>query len=102
MVLDGRTHTKDLILFHDRTLDGWWRQEGHNLKPADLDEVIASKAARLVVGTGAHGVMKISREAEELLALHGIELIAEPTTQAWQTYNSLAGPGVVGAFHLTC
>ena len=102
MIIDGRTFKKDLVLLEDRVIEGWWRREGHKLWLADLDDVLATAPRTFVLGTGAYGVLKVTRDAEQLLQQKGIELIAEPSTRAWQTYNSLAGPGVVAAFHLTC
>ena len=36
VVIDGRAYTSDVIVFPDRVKDNWWRNEGHELCPADL------------------------------------------------------------------
>jgi hypothetical protein len=57
----------------------------------------------LVVGTGYEGLMKILSEVEELLTSKGITFIAEKTSTAYKTFNSLLKTKqVVGAFHITC
>jgi len=58
----------------------------------------------LVVGTGYYGIVKISPEVETVLKSQGIELVAQPTKEACQTFNKLlkSNRRVAGAFHLTC
>ncbi len=104
VVINGQTYTSDVIILPDRVFSSWWRQEGHQLAPADLDEVIAAQADVLVVGTGYSGLMRVLPETEAYLAEQNIQLVAEHTTDACQTYNRLlrAGRNVVAALHLTC
>ena len=72
----------------------------------DLKEVFDAdpQPQVLVVGTGYSGLMKISDEAKEAMKNRNIELIVQPTKQAYQTYNRLLGSGerAVAALHLTC
>lgn len=103
IVIDGTPHHRDVIILPDRVIAGWWRKEGHTLHPKDLESVFEAAPEVLVVGQGAHGLMRITQEAE--LALHdaGIELIALPTGQAVETYNRLRDQRAVAvALHLTC
>lgn len=104
IVINGRAYTSDVIILTDRVLSSWWRQEGHQLAPADLDEAIAAQPDVLVVGTGYSGLMRVLPETETYLAEQNIQLVAERTTDACQTYNRLlrAGRNVVAALHLTC
>ena len=62
IVIDGQAYTADLILLPDRILDGWWRQEGHVLHPADLDAVFDAGPDLLIVGQGAYGRMRVADE----------------------------------------
>jgi hypothetical protein len=103
IVIDGQTHNKDVIIFPNRVLGGWWRDEGHLLQPNDLADVFEAKPKMLVVGQGAYGQMAIAPETEQALQSANIELIALPTEQACQTYNNLREQeGTVAALHLTC
>jgi len=103
MVIEGKEYTSDLIVYPDRVDAGWWREEGHLLKPVDLKEVLTVSPRVLVVGTGCYGVMKISPELPRYLEERGIELIARPTSEAVLLFNQLSEKKqVVGAFHLTC
>ena len=106
IVIKGKRYTSDVIIFRDRVFDGWWRREGHRLYVEDLKEVLSAEPQPevLVVGTGYSGLMKVSHGVEEVLKSNRIELIAQPTKQACQTFNDLlkSGRRVVAAFHLTC
>lgn len=104
IVIDGQVYTADVIILPDKVFSSWWRQEGHQLAPADLDEVICARPEVLVVGTGYSGLMRVLPETEDYLAEHHIQLIAQHTTTACQTYNRLLreGRNVAAALHLTC
>ena len=104
IVIDGRAYTSDVIVFPDRVEDGWWRNKGHELCPADLREVVQEKPAVLVVGTGKSGLMRVLPETEEYLKQQGIKLVVERTAEACKTFNRLhrSGEKVVAALHLTC
>ena len=69
IVVNGRRHTSDVIIFLDRVIDGWWRREGHRLYIDDLTKVLNAelKPELLIVGTGYLGLMKVSNELEEAL-----------------------------------
>jgi hypothetical protein len=104
MVIDGRTYTQDLIILPERIVDGWWRQEGHVLHAADLEEVLKAGPDLLIVGQGANGRMQVAADAKEALREGGIDFSAMPTPQAVQRFNGAApeDQAVAAAFHLTC
>ena len=103
MVIDGQSHEKDLIILPGRVIGGWWRKEGHALHPEDLQEVFEAGPDVLVVGQGAHGRMQVTQETRQALESSGIKVIAEPTGEAYKTYNELREKeSATGAFHLTC
>lgn len=103
MVVDGQTHTNDLILLPDRVISDWWRDQGHRLSINDLEEVFDTQPEILVVGTGARGVMTVPRETRQAIREAGMELEIAETGDAWRTYNDLRSKRrAAGAFHLTC
>jgi hypothetical protein len=103
LVVDGQMHSRDVIILPSRVIGGWWRREGHALHPEDLEAVLEACPELLVVGQGAYGRMEIAPKARSALEAAGIELIAQPTEQACQTYNRLReGRSVAAALHLTC
>lgn len=103
MIIDGKAYRADLIVYPDRIDAGWWRKEGHALCLDDIAKVVAAQPECLVVGTGNPGLMKVLPETREYLQQQGIQLIVEPTEQAYRTYNTLSTTKqTIGAFHLTC
>jgi len=103
VVIDGKTHTKDLIILPDRVIESWWRRQGHTLVVEDLSEVLAAHPDLLVIGQGAHGRMKVTDLVRQSLEQAGIDLIAQATGPACETYTRLREQRrVAAALHLTC
>jgi hypothetical protein len=107
--VDGMEYRHDVILYPEgsgrgeRVQANWWRQEGHRLDKADLEEVVKAKPEMLVVGTGYYGSMQVPPETIDFLNRLGIEVCAEPTQQACRRYNEVKDiRKVVAALHLTC
>lgn len=103
ITIDGRRYTSDVIILPHTVVSSWWRREGHAVVLDDLADALAARPRILVIGTGVRGMMAVSPETIQALTRAGIEVIAEPTPRAAETYNRLAGEGgVVGCMHLTC
>jgi len=103
IVINGKRYDSDLIVFSDKVRSGWWRKEGHRLHVEDLKEVLEVKPEVLVVGTGYSGLMTVPPETRKYIESEGIELMAQKTTEACETFNRLVkSRKVVAALHLTC
>lgn len=106
MVINGKKYTRDIMVFPDQLAKGWWRKEGHRLCVEDLKEILdmEDKPETLVVGTGYHGLVKVSSDVKGALESSGIKLVAEPTREACRTFNELlkSNRKTAAAFHLTC
>jgi len=103
IVINGKRYNRDLIVFPDKVKDGWWRKEGHRLHVEDLKDVLEAKPKVLVVGTGYSGLMRVPPETRKYVESEGIELIAQNTAEACETFNRLVkSRKVVAALHLTC
>lgn len=104
IVIEGREYTSDLIIYPEHIQANWWREEGHRLGLDDLKGVLEYGPDFLVVGQGSYGRMKVSREVNEEMEDRGIEIIAERTGRAIDSFNRLLREGkrAVAALHLTC
>lgn len=105
MNVDGKVYRSDLIIFPDgRVADNWWRASGHRFSRMDLEDLLAAGPEVIVAGTGIHGMVRLTSDLKEELARQGIELVAEPTKPAAQSFNRLIRTSrkVAGCFHLTC
>jgi hypothetical protein len=67
LVVDGEEQRRDVIVLPDRVVQNWWRADGHRLVLADLEDVLDELPEHLVVGTGAHGQMRLDTETVEQL-----------------------------------
>ena len=103
IIIDGQVYGKDLIIFPHGVTPDWWRAESHSLSTADLEAVVAAPPEVLVVGQGAYGRMNVPEKTRQALKAAGVEVLAQRTSDACQSYNQLLGEKeVVAALHLTC
>ena len=104
ITIDGKEYSSDVIIYSERVDSSWWRQEGHNLEPADLTDIVKAKPDILIVGTGFYGVMSVPEETLSFLKSHGLEVQVMPTKKAVELFNDVQGKAksCVAALHLTC
>lgn len=105
IIVDGETHTRDIIILPGGVKGPWSRDEGHRLAINDLADVWDMAPETLVVGTGYHGYMTIPEETADFARSKGIEILAAKTPEAVAQFNKLeSDPGrrVAAALHLTC
>ncbi|MFQ6085295.1 MAG: Mth938-like domain-containing protein [Candidatus Bathyarchaeia archaeon] len=103
IVVNGKTYTNDVIVYPQFVDGRWWRKEGHRLCIDDIRSIVDRRPEVLVIGTGHSGLMKVLPETKEYVESKGIELVAQKTTEACDTYNRLLkSKRVVAALHLTC
>ena len=103
ITIDGEAYSRDVIVRPDGVTPDWWRRDGHNLVPEDLADALEQTPEVLVVGCGAHGVLKVPDRTREWLASKGIELVELTTPEACDRYNEFApAKKVVAGLHLTC
>jgi len=101
--IDGQSYTSDVIVYPDRVDASWWRKEGHRLSLEDMADALAAGPDVVVVGTGAHGVMRVGEDVQRRLSELGIELRAARTDEACRFFNELATEKrTVALLHLTC
>jgi hypothetical protein len=102
LTVDGRVHTRDLIVLPDRVVPDWWRCEGHSLVLQDLDEVIDELPARLVLGVGAHGRLRPDPGVIAELERRGVAVECLPSDAAVRRCAELDERRTAAARHLSC
>ena len=104
ITIGGQTYSRDVIISPGQVWDGWWREEGHSLSVADLEEAFKADPKVLVVGTGFFGLMQVPPETRQEVEKRGIALHTLPTPKALKLYNQMESTkgGVVAAFHVSC
>ena len=102
VVVDGETHTRDLIVLPTRVVGNWWRKEGHSMALEDLDAVVEDLPERLIVGSGASSQMRLDAKAIDALRGRGIEVEVLPTAEAVRRFGECDPSRTAAALHLTC
>ena len=73
----------------------------HTVSVEEAEHIYDDGAEQVIVGTGQHGVLKLSDEAGAFLRDHGCSVQALPTPDAVKAWNE-AGGRVIAMFHVTC
>ncbi|MHC4479384.1 MAG: Mth938-like domain-containing protein [Planctomycetota bacterium] len=104
ITIDGATYTSDVIIWPEGVDSSWWRVDGHSLCEEDLEILLQKNPDVLIIGSGAEGAMQVTPEMLRYMESRCEEVHVEPTRQACETYNALAGGArrVVAGLHLTC
>ncbi len=103
MKVNGKTYSKDLIIFPDRVFSPWWRDSGHQLHVEDLQDVFEAKPEVLVIGTGSIGRMKVDDAVKQKCRDYDIHLIVKKSKAAAEEFNTRqSSKKTIGVFHLTC
>jgi hypothetical protein len=104
MTVQGTKYYQDLKIIDGQVKGNWWRKKGHRLDAADIGDILSAKPGVLVIGTGYAGHMQVPMSLRTAIEGQDIEVIAERTSDATETFNRLfhQGKDVAGAFHLTC
>ena len=108
ITIGGKTYECDVII----RLTGEVKKRKKNLSRAiygtshivSLDEakhVYQEGAQRLIIGTGQHGLLKLSNEARDFFEKKNCSIDLIPTPQAIKNWNQ-AQQKVIGLFHVTC
>lgn len=104
MEVDGKRYGQDLKIIDGSVKDGWWRDRGHSLSLGDIEDIVAAGPEILVIGTGYAENMRVPEATRSALSEKNIEVVAESTPKAVESFNRMReeGKNVAGAFHLTC
>jgi hypothetical protein len=102
IVIDGRTHSRDVIVLPTRIVSNWWRKDGHSLVMDDLTEVLDELPERLIVGCGANARLHPDPGTLKQLELRGIDVEVAPTADAVRLYRDSDPSSTAAALHLTC
>ena len=73
----------------------------HTVSVEEAEHIYDDGAEQVIVGTGQHGVLKLSDEAETYFKDHGCSVQALPTPDAVKVWNEAEGK-TIAMFHVTC
>ena len=106
ITVDGEKFTHDVIVGWDKAqpIKKWTRKEWHFVYPYDLKDVVVLDPHIVVFGTGASGMLRVGKEAEEMILERYVGVRKERSDIAVKTFNELIEEGkhAVLAIHVTC
>ena len=102
IVVDDAEHDHDVIILPNRIVGNWWREDGHSLVVADLEEVLEELPERLIVGCGAYGRLQPDPATVDSLRARGIDVVVVRTGEAVERFNASDAAHTAAALHLTC
>jgi hypothetical protein len=73
----------------------------HIISLDEAKHVYQREAERLIVGSGQHGLVKLSDEAADYFRRKECQVELLPTKEATQAWNRAQG-AAIGLFHVTC
>jgi len=73
----------------------------HIVSREEAKAIYEQGAARLIIGSGQNGMLRLSDEAQDFFRTEGCRVVLLPTPQAIKAWNKTEGP-VIGLFHVTC
>jgi hypothetical protein len=108
ITVDGATFDHDIVIRlsgkvkkRKKKLSKQQYGTSHTVSLAEAENIYDDGAEQVVVGTGQHGVLKLSDEAEGFFKDHGCSVRAVPTPDAVKAWNEAEGKAIA-MFHVTC
>ena len=71
------------------------------LSLAEAEHIYDAGAEQVIVGTGQHGILKLSDEAKGFFKDHGCKVQTVPTPDAVKAWNETEDK-TIAVFHVTC
>jgi len=106
--VDGETYDHDIVIRlsgnvkkRKKKLSKQQYGSSHTLSLAEAEHIYDDGAEQVIVGTGQHGVLKLSDEAEAFFQDHRCSVQAAPTPDAVEAWNEAKGK-TIAMFHVTC
>ena len=73
----------------------------HTVSLDEAKNIFDGGAERLIIGSGQHGNVKLSEEAQSYFKKKGCSVDLHPTPEAIEVWNQADGK-TIGMFHVTC
>jgi hypothetical protein len=108
IVINGETFKHDVLIRLDGRVSKRQKElskavygTSHILSLAEAQHVYEQGAARLIVGAGQFGTVKLADDAAAFFEENQCLVDLWPMSQAMEAWNRAEGP-IIGLFHITC
>ena len=109
IIIDGETYEHDVIVQTDGSVKRRVKKlsktvygTSHVVSLEEIRNLYEEQVKFLVVGSGHHGILRVSDEARAYLEEKGCRIQVCPTPQAAQIWNNSDSEKTIGLFHITC
>jgi hypothetical protein len=104
--IDGETYDYDLVIDRGEIQKRKKKaskpyREAYNHTPLSVKENIPWRCSRLVIGTGAEGLLPVMDEVRDEARARNVQLISVPTPEAIAILNR-GGKATNAVLHVTC
>ena len=108
ITVDGETFDHDIVIGLSGTVKKRKKKlskqqygTSHTVSLGEAKHIYDDGAEQVIVGTGQHGIVKLSDEAERYFKDKGCSVDLRPTPEAIRAWNEAEGK-TIGMFHVTC
>lgn len=108
ITVDGKTYEHDIVMRlsgkikkRKKKLSKQKYGTSHIISLAEAEQIHDDGATRVIVGTGQHGMVRLSDQAKRFFQEHGCEVVTAPTPTAIREWNEVEGK-TIAMFHVTC
>lgn len=108
ITIDGNTIEHDVVVRLGGEIDRRRKKlskavhgSSHIVSRDEAEYVYEDGAGRIIIGSGQHGILRLSDEANRFLADRRCAVDLAPTPEAVYRWNE-AEDDVIGLFHVTC
>jgi hypothetical protein len=108
ITVDGETYDHDIVIRlsgkvkkRKKKLSKQRYGTSHTVSVEEAEHIYDDGAEQVIVGTGQHGVLKLSDEAQGFFRDHSCSVQQLPTPEAVKAWNDAEGK-TIAMFHVTC
>ncbi len=108
IVIDGKKHRKDVLIFADGTVKqrrgGFLMFGSHNIEKEEIEELAQGEPETIIIGTGTNGKANLAPEAENWAKERNLSLVIQPSYEAIARLNESAvqKKKVAALIHIFC
>jgi hypothetical protein len=106
--IDGARYTEDVVIAHgsitprDKSPSRKHKARFHGHTPLSAREAIPWDCQRLIIGTGAQGLLPVMKKVYQRAEERGVELVVVPTEQACRLLSEADLTTTSAILHVTC
>ena len=108
ITVDGETFDHDIVIRlsgkvkkRKKKLSKQQYGTSHTVSLAEAEHIYDDGAVQVIIGTGQHGILKLSDEAKDFFKDHACKVQTAPTPDAVKAWNKAEGKAIA-MFHVTC